>query len=282
MGKEENLKPTLPILDEEMDNEVDPTEQPPSYAEATQSKPAFLDRNFRRGPSRRPSSNKIEASTSFRLQGFPLQYYLPDPKRVKCRCGKHVDTTKRSLYLAAERAECICGYIVRSTGYAWIPSQCNSLLPVRPRKCGCGEALPDDIMRLPTFRCRCEAQFQSDGSVKRFCPHHRKLTSDAQNVQCQCGRYIDTTATWRALHGSKSMTQGEFLSHPRAGWSHYDYTLPEGSGLCVCGLFVSRYGTGGVSDHWKCCSMLSCKPRNIVSDGSTESCTCIYPLSDVV
>jgi hypothetical protein len=250
----------------EQDDEADTKQSPPSYEEATQPTSSRFSNFSQRHIDSNAGPSKIQVGKSF------LQYFLPDPKHVKCRCGAYVDTTKRSPHFPAERVRCMCGYIVSSNGYACHPSHCKDLPPDDP-KCGCGELLPDTGRHQATITCKCGAEFGSDGSVKRFCPYHRITANDARNVQCQCGRYVDTTAIWRILHGTKSLTIGELNSHPRAGYSHYDYTLPERQGRCFCGLTVMRDGTCSVGEHWQCCTVLSCKPREDKA-GSEQSCKC--------
>ena len=267
MAKEEN--PTLPIPVDSDEDDI--SDQPPSYEEATQSPttPTLLRSILKRGKQSQPE-------IVFRKQAAPLQFYTPDPKHIKCRCGKHVDTTKRSPHLVAGTVKCSCGYVVSSTGYACHPSQCSSVIPASARKCSCGELFSEMRYDSSTFSCHCGAMFGSDEKAKRLCKWHQCVTGDARNVLCRCGRVLDTTAVYRVLHGTKSFTQGEFSKHPRAGWSHYDYTLPEGTALCECGIFVKRDGSSEVGKHWTCCKVLSCKARESGLASSEESCTCMH------
>lgn len=271
MEKEENLKAPIPVPDE--DDGGDTKESPPSYAEATQPTSTRFGNLYLRPVHSNARPSRTQLRQSFWRPSTALQYLLPDPERVRCRCGAYVDTTKRSPNFPAERVRCRCGYIVSSNGYACHPSHCKDL-PPDGAKCGCGELLPDTGCRKDTTTCKCGAEFGSDGAVKRTCPYHRIKANDARNVQCRCGRYVDTTAIWRMLHGTKSMTMGEANSNPWAGYSHYDYTLPEAQGRCVCGLTVMRDGTSIVGEHRRCCTVLSCKPRDGEAIGSEQSCTC--------
>jgi hypothetical protein len=187
----------------------------------------------------------------------------------------YVDTTKRSWYLPAGQARCACGYIVSSTGYSCHASQCKDLALDASKKCGCGEPLPEILDYRPWYSCKCGSMFYPDGSVRRACPYHQTSSHDARNVQCKCGRHVDTTATWKIRHGTKSLTQGELKGFPWAGYSMYDYKLPAGSARCECGLKVKRDCTSVSEGHMRCCKVLSSKAREAVS-GSEESCTCAW------
>ena len=271
MEKGKNLELPVPL-----ENGLsDPQELPPSYDEAVQSTSSGFGNFFRRYAGRNSRANDTRVEISTWKHEKPLQYYLPDPKYVKCHCGKHVDTTKRSWYLPAGNTRCACGYVVSSTGYSCHASQYKGLALDASKKCGCGEPLPELRDCRSWYTCKCGAIFSSDGSARRVCPYHQTSSDDARNVQCKCGRHVDTTAIWNIRHGTKNLTQGEINGFPWAGYSMYDYKLPAGSARCECGLTVKRDGTSVSEGHMRCCKVLSCKAREAPME-SEESCTCVW------
>ena len=271
MEKEESLKPPVPIEDDQLDSQ----ELPPSYDEAVQSNSNQFSGFFRRYTGRSSVANDSRVKVSAWKQDKPLQYYLPDPKHVKCRCGKHVDTTNRSRHLPEGETRCTCGYIVSSTGQSHHESHVKDVDSGISDTCGCGEQLRDFMDYHLWYTCKCGAIFYPDGSVRRICPYHQTSSDDARNVQCKCGKHVDTTAIWKVQHGTKSLTEGHMSGFPWAGYSTYEYTLPAGSGRCECGLIVKRDGTTVSEGHLGCCKVASCKALE-AAVGSEESCTCAW------
>ena len=274
MEKKGHLNLPIPVEDE--DDEA--FDLPPPYEEAVQSHQPAPGRVSPKPP---PWPQYTKTTLSFWKHKQPLQYYPPDPRSIKCRCGRHVNTTHPSTSLPPGHARCICGYIVSSTGYACPPSHLNipASAPDDIKKCGCGEPLPESRCSQCAYICKCGASFNADGTVMRRCPIHKTIGRDPRNVQCVCGRYVDTTAVWKMRHGTPSLTEGEVWGYSWAGYSLYDYTLPEWSGRCGCGMTVRRDGLvtqehGSVTlEYGPCCRVLSCKPRKRL-EGGGEGCTC--------
>lgn len=272
MEKEENSKQPIPVDSDEDEH----YELPPSYEEATQLPltPSLGHKIVR--------AWHVNSGSRYWKQERPLQFLLPDPTSIRCCCGYRVDTTRSYHNLPPGTMKCSCGYIVNYKGYACHPSQYyhSPRTATTPRnsssarKCSCGELLPEIGVGSKPVDCKCGATFYPDGTVQELCAYHKTLTPDARNILCKgCSRYLDTTAVWTILHGSKTSK----TDNPRKGMSCYEYTLPEGTALCACGKFVRRDGSwsdGG--GHVGCCSVLSCRPRLTFSEeGGRGRCTCV-------
>jgi hypothetical protein len=207
-------------------------------------------------------SRKIEA---WRPQN-QIQFLLPDPRHIQCRCGRHVDTTIGDWLLPAGKVSCSCGYIVSSDGYASFPHKSGETSPII--KCSCGTPLPLRKPALETFSCECGAMFLSNGDARRLCPQHEVRSLDACNVRCKCGNYVDTTGEWTIRHNGRKVEDGSSRSY-----SMYDYVLSAGCGRCVCGLTARRIGSCITGHPTSCCSVL----RVSKTARGGFGCTCAWP-----
>jgi hypothetical protein len=234
-----------------------PDGPPPPY-ETSEGKPArqpgFFSKLFR---SRNEGSIRSPSGAAFR-PAKNLELVLPNPEHVKCRCGKHVDTTRFYNSLPKGHARCRCGYIVSSTGYACHPEQFYASNSRRNQfKCSCGADVPKPRGREIEAWCPCGAAFKEDGSGWRYCQYHEVLNEDGRNVKCSCGRYVDTTVEWT-------------IRHKRYGFM--TFSLPFGVGRCECGMDVRRDGIVRTSDTNDCYTVLSKKPTS----REDSECTCAY------
>ena len=263
------------LLHKNSKDSVDATSEdlPPPYEAVVES-----------STSRTPSSKTADVQllsrldrpkVHFGLPGKPLLLFTPNPERIKCQCGRHVDTTRRNFLLPKDKARCACGYIVTSSGYSSHPSQCRDISEGSGKECSCGTSLMEHVCKENTFVCTCGAVFSSDRSVRRICEYHQIFSNDAQNVPCDCGRYVDTTIEWRIRHGRNNVGKGVDADHALNGYTTFDYTLPECSGRCVCGMTVRRNGNCVLEHKNECCRIKSSSEKETVF-GSEESCTCCY------
>jgi hypothetical protein len=131
----------------------------------------------------RPRTNQPKIVVECWRPEKPLRFFGPDPKRVKCRCGKHVDTTTHDKQHNLGTVLCTCGYLVESTGYSYRPTT------ARWAHCSCGRAVDtESTVRLyhkysstltryeytlpaGSGRCTCGKTVRSDGTVKTEHPN---------------------------------------------------------------------------------------------------------------
>lgn len=246
-----------------------PSDPPPPY---TAIEPTERNNFFASITSRLRSNSKTtsrEESPRFGRPGKQLQFFLPDPARIKCRCGQHVDTTSNQ----SGRVICYCGYTVTSSG-ASFPTR----LPHPPvheyetPRCSCGTALPDLDGSVLPWECTCGAHFLSSDTVKRICSVHGKSSSDPRNFHCPCGKWVDTTVDYTITHGSRSTRPHPVTGvvHSHAGYTIYEYSLPTGSGACSCGRIMSRNGKATNKRLDSCCEVQStCRKER-----EGDACTC--------
>ena len=268
MEKWEDSKDWKCSVEDSKDEE--PQDPPPPYEEQLPTEP---------GPSKATSSWSTSKRVAFQIPTFSrpeerVRFYTPHPERVMCACGKHNDTTQRSWLLPSGKVYCACGYIVTSFGYSYYPPNPKDVPEPSPPKCSCGTQLPKQLRGDRFFLCPCGAQFRPDGSVQRFCEYHQLYASDAQNVRCDCGRFVNTTAEWTIRHGHGTRFDGDKRIQG-AGYTMFEYILPKDSGKCSCGRTIRRDGTSSMKHNNYCCKVWEVSEKDAVA-GSEESCTCAY------
>ena len=153
-----------------------------------------------------------------------LQFITPDPKRIRCRCGRRVDTTRQQEGLEPGSVRCKCGYIVESTGYS--SPACSRIARETTGECR---------SRGTHFRHRSSQEIPgpATSSAQRVPEQHWKSLHHPKKVPCKCGRYVDTTITWTLQHGRNSSKSTSERSTSLVGYTMYSYALPAGSGRCV-------------------------------------------------
>ncbi|EME89649.1 uncharacterized protein MYCFIDRAFT_171067 [Pseudocercospora fijiensis CIRAD86] len=156
-------------------NEVD-EESPPSYEEAVESPYALLVQPVEDSETlelliNATSSSMPQSGTFSRWKSIartptptkPLQLVPLDPKAIKCRCGKHNDTTQSSPGFPQGCVRCTCKYLVFSDGSSH--HEASPITCPRPR---CGRQIPriSGICSLRKLTGKPSMRRRSDASVK--------------------------------------------------------------------------------------------------------------------
>lgn len=198
-----------PLIEEDNDDFHDP---PPSYKEAQQhleatpipTVPESSSRERRRHRNLFAFATSSKSPTAeFKPPEKPIQFLPPDPTRIKCCCGRHVDTTDTSQSFPIGWVRCKkCRYYVHSSGCArhdppWKPC---------PRESCTG------TVSLPTMKataCKCGVILELDGSFRLPGEH-----TDPTRVKCICGVVNDTTQECKVSHqDGRKMSEYTYVSH---------------------------------------------------------------------
>ena len=219
----------------EDEDEDTPSDPPPAYEEAQYS----IDNPQTSNDDDRSSLNQLLAAGPYEkhanVAGYsisrhskPLTLRWPDPKEIRCCCGRYNDTTKTMIGFPNGTVLCQCGYKVNYRGYSeYFPTQ---IICVGPK---CKRLIK---LRLTArYVCACGIGYCPDGSV-RLPKQDWKL--DPTNVRCLCGAYCNTIRRCTVAH--KDSCQ-------------YDYDLPKGTTRCACGRTVTSDGIVKQDLHGKCC-----------------------------
>lgn len=228
--KHQQLEPALEI----------PQDPPPPYEAAEESTTLQPGRWNTLTASARgvykslTSTRPKHAGLDIRCQQAPLQVLPPDPRSIRCCCGRYVDTTTNNQHLGVPggRIRCWCGHLVSSDGAAHHPDRAG------------GSTFPGyGVSSSSSSKTRLDSNFYCEEGVENFSEVHNLHAPNLCKVRCPCGKQVDTMADLTIKH------RGE------KGSSEYQYTLPFGVGRCSCGRIVRRDGSVVAGHSRKCCKV---------------------------
>lgn len=179
------------------------SDPPPSYEESQESFETPSLRDDRTSQSRfmlwrSPTLQKRDTPTAsqqatldFVRPSKPIIFLTPDPRKVLCRCGRKIDTTRPSPGLDMGSVRCPCGYVLGRDG----SSRYEPSVVVCPgNHCGRRIGWPQDTSSF--HACYCGQRFSRQGI-----PLYLDTGElDVKGVRCPCGELQNTSERCRVVH----------------------------------------------------------------------------------